>query len=442
MVFLLSSCFDDDNDMNDVNLSNCQITSFSLQNDSIPGLSSVKFTIDQVNGLIFNKDSMPYGTVIDRKVVCEIAYAESTVTPSAVEVYQEATKDSAYWNNTDSLDFSQFVRFIVYSLDGKTYKHYTAQLNIHQQHPDSMTWTLSAGRLPGENIREQKVIASGDYYWMYVQGADGYELYKSPRTDPANWTAKPLTGLSGKTFMLSQMTEYGDILYLPASDGSLYVSVDGAYWSLEKEAPEIKALLGKLDAGEQTNRPSALAAIIKDGDTWLFASMNSDLLWEKGAAVPGVFPITGFGNTSYELMYYQHLMIVAGKDRSGRLSNATWETMDGRSWVRMTAESNSFYEEREGVMLTPYDDRLFMIGGIDASNTAIKDIYLSEDKGVTWHLADSLTVLPEACRARGYGSVLVDEEHFILLFGGKESTNANCLDELWNGRINRLGFRE
>ncbi|MDR1675931.1 MAG: exo-alpha-sialidase, partial [Tannerella sp.] len=64
------------------------------------------------------------------------------------------------------------------------------------------------------------------------------------------------------------------------------------------------------------------------------------------------------------------------------------------------------------------------------------------DRGITWNLADTLIVLPEDYRARGYASVLVDEEQFLLLFGGKERNGANMLEELWRGRINRLGFRE
>jgi hypothetical protein len=426
-----------DSETDEWNLSNCQIVSFSLQNDSIPGLSDVKFTIDQLNGLIFNKDSMLYGTQINWKVVCSATYV---VTPSAIEVYQEATKDSAYWNSSDSLDFSDFVRFRVYSYDGKAYKAYTARLNIHQQEPDSMTWTLCAERLTGKNMQEQKVIAANGFYWMYVKSADGYELYKSPATDAENWTKTPLNGLSDKTFVLSQITEYEGVLYLPASDGTCYASIDGVNWDIEKDTPDIRVLLGTVEASPQVKRPSALAAVIREGDVWRFAAMDADAHWKTGAAIPETFPVTGFGAASYEQMYYRHLIVVAGKDRNGGLSNTAWDTMDGLSWVRLTDEGASFFEAREGVMLTQYDEKLFLIGGIDASNRAIKDIYRSIDKGITWNLADTLIVLPETYRARGYASMLVDQDHFILLFGGKESKNANVLDELWRGRINRLGF--
>lgn len=440
-VLLLSSCLGDNGSINEDALSNCQIISFSLANDSIPELSALKFTIDQVNGRIFNKDSMPYGTVIDRKAVCTIGY-DMGLSPSAVEVYQDVTKDSTYWNGTDSLDFSKFVRFRVYSYNGKFYKTYTASVNIHQQQPDSMTWELHSEQLAGKNIREQKVFASGDSYWMFVRNTSGYELHTSLKTDLKSWQATALNGLSDRELLLSQMTKYAGTFYVPATDGSLYYSADGILWEAQAGAPDVRALPGVLDAGAKTGRPTVLTAVVREGDTWLFARMGEDGQWETGTAVPEAFPVAGFGNVSYELMYYPHLTAVAGKDRNGRLSNASWDTMDGLTWVRLTEENRSFYEEREGVMLTQYDKKLFLIGGIDASDHALKDIYRSEDKGITWNLADTLIVLPEDYRARGYASVLVDGEQFLLLFGGKERNGANMLEELWRGRINRLGFAE
>ena len=48
--------------------------------------------------------------------------------------------------------------------------------------------------------------------------------------------------------------------------------------------------------------------------------------------------------------------------------------------------------------------------------------------------------MPVDYKARGFASVQVDKEKYMLIFGGKENTNANELDQIWRGRINRLGF--
>ncbi len=441
LAFVLSSCFKDSQlDYDDWHGSNCLISSFKLQSDSIPGLEDVKFTIDQLNGLIYNKDSMPYGTEIIGLVVCKVDFEGI---PSSIEVYQHATGDSATWNQTDSLNFSDYVRFDVYSQDEKATKRYYAQLNIHQQVPDSMEWTWSASRLLGKAVQDLKAIERNQYYWMYVRSSAGYELFSSPVTDRKTWIPVSLNGLTGKTFILSQLIEYEDVLYLPASDGSLYYSMDGRNWHLLEQTPVVKTVLGVIHGNEQGKTTSRLAAIIQEENTWRFAVMDINHQWETGDATPAEFPVSGFGISDYESMFHWRLLVVAGKDRNGRLSNTTWETMTGLSWVRLTDERKSWYERREGVMVTQYDNRLYLIGGIQSSNVPAKDIYVSNDKGISWALAnDALIFLPESYKARGHASVLVDKDNFLLLFGGKENNSANVLDELWSGRINRLGFKD
>ena len=438
LVFLLSSCLGgNDIEYDDWNGSNCQIKSFSLKNDSIPGLSSVKFTIDQVNGLIFNQDSMPYGTVIDRKVVCTIEYV---IRPLNVEVYQAAINDSAYWNGTDSLDFSNMVRFDVYSPDGKAVKRYIVRLNVHQQHPDSMTWVRQADQLLGKPVQEQKVIVSNNLFRMYVKSNDGNELYQS--SNMRDWTKSTLTGLTDKMVILSQMVQFEGVLYVPTTDGVLCQSVNGSDWTVVEGAPEVKALLGVIEASGSLKRPSALTAIVEDNGRWLYAAMDNHTAWKTGSEVPEKFPVSGFSGISHEIMYYQRLMIVAGKDRNNQLSNMAWETMDGLQWVPLTDESLSFFDKREGVALTEYDEAFYFFGGIDASGKAKKDIYCSKNKGVTWESVDTLIIFPDAYKARGYSSVYVDKDHYIHLFGGKESNTTNVFDEVWSGRINRLGFKD
>ena len=438
-AFILSSCLGTDVEFDDWYTSNCLISSFQLQSESVTGLENVKFTIDQVNGLIYNKDSISYGTELNGKVICKIDFEGR---PSAIEVFQAATGDSATWNGTDSLDFRDYVRFDVFSQDGSAMKRYYAQLNIHQQTPDSMAWGWFSNRLLGKAVQEQKVIEREQYYWMYVRVASGYDLYRTPTTDIRTWTPVPLNGITGQAFHISQITEYEGTFYLPAADGALYYSTNLRDWKIQEQSPTVKAILGAITSGSTVRNTSAMATIIQEGNELYFAAMDANKQWQKGTVVPSAFPITAFGNTSYETAFYRHFVIAAGKDRNGRLSNAVWETMNGLTWVCSTDEKRTIIEKREGVMLTHYDDKMYLIGGINASNTAAKDIYYSRDRGITWALADTLMNFPASFRPRGYASVIVDKDNFLHLFGGKENNSANILDELWSGRINRLGFKD
>lgn len=234
IALFLSSCLNSDEQEYDIP-KDCQITAFSLSSDSVPGLSAVKFVIDQVNGRIFNPDSMPYGTEIE-KVVCTVSRANGLY---SIEVTQEALPDSTYfWNTKDSLDFSKPVKFVTMAYDMITKKTYTAQVNIHQQVPDSMSWELLNSNLPGFPAKEQKVVTWGgegndESYYMYTQSTDagnGYSLHVAPVSNPNSWTELAMEGLPAGEARLSQMTGYEDALYVPTTKGELYRSVDGQKW--------------------------------------------------------------------------------------------------------------------------------------------------------------------------------------------------------------------
>ena len=89
-------------------------------------------------------------------------------------------------------------------------------------------------------------------------------------------------------------------------------------------------------------------------------------------------------------------------------------------------------------MMTRYDDQLLLIGGMDADQQGLKDMYSSIDFGLNWTLVDSTLILPESYEGRGFSSVWVDKQNFVNLFGGTTKRDANDMNQLWRGRINRL----
>lgn len=447
-LLLSSSCLDSDNDNGDAIEApkNCLISSFKLAHDSIPGLSDVKFTIDQINGLIFNIDSMPYGTVLEEKVICTVEYL-NTYTVESIEVQQGDDAELVTWNRADSLDFSKPVKFVITAYDGLTRKSYWAQLNIHQQVPDSMVWSLYADQITGQSMKEQKVItydySGSESYFMYTKSSDankGYQLFYSLVSDAKNWSELPLSGLPASDVYISQITEYEGVLYLSSSNGTLYQSTNGRDWSVVGNTPAVKYLLGSVREGQ--NQPSALTAIIENSGVLTFAAMSKDKVWSTGDVVPSGFPISGFDNLHYYNMYHEYLMVAAGRDKDNKLLNSTWGTMNGKVWAQLTDAEIDNFGKKEGVMLAAYDEKYFLIGGIDEAGKPSKDIHISIDHGVTWSLIDTMVVLPDSYKARGFSSVQVDKDQYMLIFGGKTTRNGNDLDEIWRGRINRLGFKK
>lgn len=316
-----------------------------------------------------------------------------------------------------------------------------------------MVWTLYADKIADEAIKEEKTVVFGaadaEYYYMYMQPANtskGYQLYRSSVSDGKNWTSQSLTGLPAGEVRLSQITEMGDYLYAVTTKGALYRSANGLDWTLVENTPSIKSLLGSIRAtddftgsGKQT---SALATVIDTDGKLTFASLDKSQEWKSGVEVPAGFPISNFGNVSYTSMFRARLMLVAGRDKNNNLLNSSWATADGIDWAMLTDSEANQFDKQEGVSVVEYDEKFFMLSGINGAGKASSAVYLSKDGGVNWTVSDTLVVMPADFKPRGFASICVDQHNFMYLFGGKETTNSNVSDQIWRGRINRLGFKK
>ena len=92
--------------------------------------------------------------------------------------------------------------------------------------------------------------------------------------------------------------------------------------------------------------------------------MNESMEWIAGDAVASGFPVTGFSNLQYAAMYHEYLMTAGGRTADNQVVKTTWATMDGISWALM-ASGDANFTKREGAMITNYDDKFFLIGGIE-----------------------------------------------------------------------------
>ena len=467
LLCLMTSCFGDDtHDIDEWTLGNAQIASFSLASatsaDSVNRFADVIFTIDQINGKIYNKDSMPYGTVVDQKIFCEIEWDQGDLGVMGVAFVTEATGDTIWWTSiTDSVDFSSTVIITVYPFDGLSVKRYEAKLNIHQVDPDVMNWHKYSDLTSGKTFKDMKVMPYNDSYYMYTLENGIYHLYESDAENIDNWRELSLSVFPDNV-VLSQITEYEGDLYAISEGGALYCSYaeqnsgDEQKWSLLEGIPSIKTLLGTLSDNVVTGRTSVLSGITvgEDGNMH-FITINKNKEWNTGSAVAGTFPVSGFGSFNYEVMYHPRIVIAAGRDANDNLSNDVWATMDGLSWVLIT-DGGALFSPREGVALSMYGNYFFLIGGIDAEGTALKDVYHSVDQGIHWldiyyeyvtgedgsdteeEVEKYYYEMPEEYIARGFSSVIIDKNNYMLLFGGKESKDTNVLNEIWRGRLNRL----
>jgi len=95
-----------------------------------------KFTVDHVNGKIFNTDSLPSD--------CDLAHVLATVTASnytgSLFIKALENDDLIFYSSADSIDFTSPREFRAYNTDGTLYKSYQVTLNKHQASTGKLIW--------------------------------------------------------------------------------------------------------------------------------------------------------------------------------------------------------------------------------------------------------------------------------------------------------------
>ncbi len=450
--------------------SNVRISAFSLQNDSsiIDNLSTVFFTIDLENGLIYNADSLPKGTEVT-KLKLSITTEEVV---SAINITTADTTFNYLENKNRKIDLTNPIEAEVISDNGTKKKKYEIKVNVHDIDADVLYWgSIQYNKLPGEgNLGTQRTIRYNDEIYCYVQRNEQYILATTTRPS-SGWSEEVLT----LNFIpnLSSLQASNNMLYMLDIDNNLYTSADGRTW--QKAEAQFHSLIGGYD--------EYLLAITYDGENYYH-----DIYPRPESYTPQLvasdFPVSNFSDMlTYDSSWLTSPqgMIIGGRTAQGNLTGAMWG-YEGNKWAKL----NNTITPREGAIFFQYvtysvdahwvtKERItwFIIGGINNIG-AMRDVWISNNYGVTWSLAPFSLQLPGYIVSRGYASTIVCEEPinaatadwmaldtptipegyrlsplysteapthipYIYMFGGK-SSNDKTFDQIWRAVLNRLTF--
>lgn len=482
---MATSCNDSkDNDDAKVVYGSTAITSFSLEkNDSVlANLDSVFFSIDLVNGRIFNADSLPVGTRINRLIInigtpnisaCEVTYNRGEQGDTTINYLSHAT---------DSIDFSHGPATVkITSYDGEATRSYKVYVNVHTTKPDSMTWTRTAtAKLPSTLtgiISSKTVSYNGGTACL---SANATEAEIATATNPeSDWNITKVALPQGAR--IATFTASSDKFYIIGESDKLYMSADsGNSWS---------------DTGKKM---TWIYAPVENGVTGTVKRPGGYMLvsYPDGTETPAPadMPVSG---TSDAVTYTNKWMtgtltvIACGEKADGTLSGDTWG-YDGQSWQCL---GHDVLPKMTGVSLFPYftfktDDRwvtteytaLFAVGGRHESGLTDKTIYVSNDNGLHWHRGSTEIQMPEStppfygAQAIIYNDVMTTSSGslkwaltpqrrlapwwtfsnetasrgnnpwdtwtctYVYLFGGYNMA-AGAYSNVWRGVINRLTFK-
>lgn len=449
----------DDNYEISLDYSSTQVTSFSLRSDSkvLNNLDSVFFSIDLVNGQIFNADSLPYGTKTDRLLV-----DLTTDGCSTVEIHfpkEDGKGDSIVdyiTNKNDSIDFSRGpVRLHLISYDKIESRDYYIKVNVHTTVSDSLLWDLkNPAQLPTSltDIKAQRTVEFNNR--LYTLTTDGTSNACMSIADSPVATSSDTGFTFPFTPQVNTLTATTTSMYILDEAGALYSSVDGTSWtSCGKTWKSITAPYGTTLVGIAEIGGKLTHVTHPDGAT---------------SAVSPDFPVSG---NSVAIPYstdwgvQPQIITIGGLKADGTPTPTAW-AYDGNRWACIAAKTPM---KASGITVFPYyccrtdtntwiastRSVLVAMGGRESATKMQDTVYISYDLGFNWAKAPSTMQIPKGFPLLYDAQVYVntEEKHsraikpitewdtpYIYMYGGYTSTDA-LMPRVYRGVINRLQFK-
>lgn len=386
------------------------VKKFSLSPNAriMTDLDSVYFSIDLDRGYIFNADSLPKGTPVD-KIVPVITFP-SSVAKAVIEMKGGKTREGIVdykENPTDTIDFSGNVTLTLSTEDETLRRTYSIKINVHKMVADSLMWDkVATSYLPSlrPDPKEQRSVSLGEQVITLIRESDNsVTLARCLNPADNNWRKLPLTLPFAPELRTLNATE--DALFILSEDGDLYKSSDGETWlSTGVNWINIIGGYGKSLLGLSAD---PAGKIIHD----IFPRPEG---YTPVEADPE-FPVKGFSQFhSFSSKWAVEPMgFLTGGERNGKLSGGTW-SFDGSEWAMI---ANTPLPPLTEALVIPYFNYKktaaswiqteysvwLCLGGKLASGEINPDVYMSYDNGVNWQKAPSLLQLPKhvnpSCKA-------------------------------------------
>ena len=382
--------------------------------------SSIPFTIDHANGLIYNADPIAYGTDVTHVV---------TKLEADGYVYYYKDGEKTGYSVTDSIDFTEPVKFTVVSNDEKFSREYLISINVYKSNPYLTHWEqIEGAALPTELATNLKAIVKDEQVYLFGQDAAGqYHTTATTVEDGAQWQAPVAWSGIEKTVDASSITLFEGVFYVLA-EGALYRSEDGIHW-VATATDGISWLLAV------TSETAPTVWSIKDNAFAYSADMAEWQSYGQNA-----------GNSMNERVAYFsealrtnpniHRTIVIGK--SAQMADTcahVWSKLSTEEeWTEVIPVGVNPYgcPNLENLAVISYRNRMYAFGGASLGNRqapveAFEACYESRDNGVTWRKRDNVFSMAKDFKGRDSNfATVVDAHNRVWMIWGSSG-------EVWRG---------
>lgn len=457
---IMTSCLD--NDVEQVTYtSETSITGFSLGTLNIDRIGKDKdgkdsayvdtldcseypFTINQMTREIENKDSLPYGTHID-KVITSVTYDAG-----ALAYRPKGTDKDTLWTSTDSIDFSGDTRtmstvtpieFKVYAYSGAIGQAYKVKINVHQQVPDTIAWKkFDTNPFSAGSLSEQKAVYANGKVYVFGKNGNGTHIeYSDVANDnPSSWV--PVTdNIPSNIDTYSATVCAGYIYFLAGTNKQLY-KLDANSNEITSVGTEtFEMLIGGNDIKSELYAVKGGKSGIYKENTW---TEDADPFTQFPAGKPF------FSNTTTASYNSNITSTVALCYNQGNTANDTTALVFNRM------SSDNKWEERiqnlplpnlENVTMIYYDGKLYAFGGGYKEIKPFSQFYCSTDNGLCWRPVTECMAFPSE-----FGTLYTTHHsNYSCAVTPKLENGTSRGNFIWivwedgsisRGRINRLGF--
>ena len=452
-VLLMASCLESDNDYTYTD--DCAISSFSVttakQNTFVKTsdglrdslvvkeltLSNYKFYIDQLNGKVYNPDSLPCG-VDAKKLLCSVSNSSS-----GLVVIKKVKSDSLdYFSSTDSLDFSVDREVQVVSNSGLSVKKYTIHVNVHKEQADSFAWHATPICAELKNLQGIKTAAVNGK--LLLLGTDGNNtlVYANNGTQ---WTkCETNLGHNLAADAYKSLVTKDDYAYI-SDGGNIVRTNDGKTWDIMGEATDVTRLVAASRYSLYGYATDGRLMTSKDnGATWTVAEIDDELsLMPYGETTYASVEIEGYAKTDRVMLFGtrdaatypndKHLTIWGKIDEAAANSeNQPW------AYYGVSADNKHAAPLLSGISAVAYDGGVYMIGQEEGK---APKFYKSLDNGITWREDTATVMLPTNFNENATNAITAKCTYALTVDKNKSLWLVNASNGMtWRGRINRLGW--
>ena len=400
----------------------------------MPGLAAAVFTIDERidTGLVYNKDSILYGTSLERVV------PKFTFQVAVGSAQLKMPDTTLVLTGSDTLNFEKLPIYLtITSTDGTTTKVYEIRPTVHQGDPDLFVWTRLTDTIQGypNDESEQRVVELKDEFILIANNGFQNSVYSS--ADGANWTGPSTpSGLPAACRVRQIISDGTTLYYAEATD--LYTSTDAVNWTKQTMSYEMKTMLLYWND---------LPWVLIENNGNQLAFLHEGQLDTLALRPTEDFPVSDFASVNFNSPSgRERAMIIGGFAENGKSLNTRWNleysthiTENKGYRLREFSIDQPNFSTMTGVSVIFYDDLLMLFGGVDANQTYFgRDILISNDEGITWTQADTAkNQLPEAYTARQKQTAIV-RDSYIYLFGGQSAQRTFC--DVYRGKLNSIDW--